>query len=91
MPSRKIHDGLGVDVPFWAGMSELLGLASLFVFDGLEAADVEVEDGEGLFNGERRVVERDVDAGLESFVEGADAVGGQEQDAGIVFEHAEEY
>jgi len=40
--------------------------------------------------GEDFVVEGDVDAGFEGGVEGFDAVGGQEHDAFVVFEEAEE-
>jgi hypothetical protein len=49
-----------------------------------------VPDGGAAGGVERRVVQGDLDAGLEGAVEGADAVGGEEEDAGVVFEGAEE-
>lgn len=39
---------------------------------------------------EARVVQGDVDAGLKGDVEGGDAVGGEDDDAGVVLEGAEE-
>ena len=41
--------------------------------------------------GEFLEVEGDVDTGEEGFVEGFDAVGGEEEDAAVVFDVAEEY
>lgn len=41
-------------------------------------------------NGEIGVLHGDVDAGLESRVDVVDAVGGEEEDALVVFQHAEQ-
>ena len=41
-------------------------------------------------NGEIGVLHGDVDAGLEGRVDVVDAVGGEEEDALVVFQHAEE-
>ncbi|TFB02880.1 hypothetical protein CCMA1212_005256 [Trichoderma ghanense] len=56
----------------------------------LELGDVEAEDFGGLGLVEGRVVEGEVDAGLEGLVDGADAVGRQEEEAVVVLEDAEE-
>ncbi|KAK1245927.1 hypothetical protein MKX07_004996 [Trichoderma sp. CBMAI-0711] len=56
----------------------------------LELGNVEAEDFGGLGLVEGRVVEGEVDAGLEGLVDGADAVGGEEEEAVVVLEDAEE-
>lgn len=51
----------------------------------LDEAEVELEDFAGGFEVEGWVVEADVDSGGKGFVEVADAVGCEEEDAGVVF------
>lgn len=57
----------------------------------LDHVHVELEDPDGFVFVEFGVVETDVDAGGEGFVEVADAVGGEEEDTGVVFHEAEEH
>lgn len=57
------------------------------IFRGLE---VHLPDGQRGRLVERRVVEAEVDPGAEGLVDGADTVGGQEEDAAVVFEHTQE-
>jgi len=52
--------------------------------DGVEAGDVHLPDLECLLELERWVVELQVDSRLEGFVEGADAVGGEKEEAVVV-------
>jgi hypothetical protein len=54
------------------------------------APDLHCPDLVGLDAVEPGVEEGHMDAGFEGFIEGADAVGGKEEDAFIVFENAEE-
>lgn len=58
--------------------------------DVLEAVEVVFPDLGGLVLGEFRVVEGQVEAGAEGVVDSADAVSGEEEDARVVFEDAEE-
>ena len=45
----------------------------------------------GLFTVKRRVIEGDVDAGFECFVDDADAISGEEEDPTVILEDSEEY
>jgi hypothetical protein len=56
----------------------------------LDAAEDALPDVDRLLEVDGRVGEGDVDARLEGFINDADAVGGEEEDAGVVFELAEE-
>jgi hypothetical protein len=63
----------------------------LVVDNLLQLLEVHLEDLECLLLVERRVVQADVDAGLECLVQGPDPVGREEQDAAVVFEDAEKH
>lgn len=56
----------------------------------VELVEVRLPDPAGVLPREGRVVQREVEAGLEGLVEDADAVAGEEEDAFVVFEGAEE-
>jgi hypothetical protein len=51
---------------------------------------VRLPDAAGVLPRQGRVVEREVEVGLEGLVEDADAVAGEEEDAFVVLERAEE-
>src|SRR3569833_1556189 len=86
---RPAENAGAVDAERWledAGV--LVGLLSL----GLhlqELLDVYLEDVERLLPLERRVVDADVNPGLESLVEGPHAVGRQEQHSTVILEYSE--
>lgn len=87
---RRLHRTLNLS-PIQLDRAQLIQIrgADIAFFFGQTHDEVgpDLAAGRG---GEDFVVEGDVDAGFEGWVEGFDAVGGQEHDAFVVFEEAEE-
>lgn len=65
-------------------------MPAMFLVDGLQTAEVELPDLTRLGRAEGGVEDVVVDAGAEGLIESADAVGGHEEDAGVVVQDAEE-